>query len=258
MRIERKVGAGVAIVGSLLLAVSGAVPALARSGPSAGFSRPADLRFANVANGTSTGFGGWVFQPTVAATSVTAEFKVPTFTCTSTMSGVAPSAVMLTGSSSSPKFNAAGVLLECVSGTPEAAAAVEVDSGTPTLGTNALSVGDLMKSTIVTSASKTTATIADLTTGHTFKVTKSGAGAASVRELIIDDSLVSATNAQLPVANFGKISFSSGAVGGKPLGSVSPKGAGVNMQTSAKVLQILTGALTGTKLNAFLTTWKHS
>ena len=30
------------------------------------------------------------------------------------------------------------------------------------------------------------------------------------------------------------------------------------MQTSKKVLQILTGALTGTKKNAFLTTWKHS
>ena len=255
MRIGRRVGVGVAIVGSLLLAVSGAVPALARSGPAAGFARPAELRLANLANGTSTGFGGWVFQPTVAATSVTAEFKLPAFTCTATNTAVAPAAVMYTGSTTSAKFNAAGVALECVSGSPAAGAVAEVD-GAPSVASNALHVGDLMKATVVTSSSKTTATIADLTAGHTFKFTKSGTGAASVQERIIDDSLVSGTT-QLPVTKFGKISFSAGAVGGKPLGSVTPSAA-VNMETTAKVLQILTGPLTGTKLNAFLTTWKHS
>ena len=244
MRIGRRVGVGVAIVGSLLLAVSGAVPALARSGPAAGFARPAELRLANLANGTSTGFGGWVFQPTVAATSVTAEFKIPTITCTATNTAVAPAAVMYTGSTTSAKFNAAGVALECVSGSPAAGAVAEVD-GAPSVASNALHVGDLMK-----------ATIADLTAGHTFKFTKSGTGAASVQDQIIDDSLVSGST-QLPVTKFGKISFSAGAVGGKPLGSVTPSAA-VNMETTAKVLQILTGPLTGTKLNAFLTTWKHS
>ena len=256
MRIGRRVGVGVAIVGSLRLAVSGAVPALARTGPVARFARPAELRLANLANGTSTGFGGWVFQPTVAATSVTAEFKLPAFTCTATNTAVAPTAVMYTGSSiTSAKFNAAGVALECVSGSPAAGAVAEVD-GAPSVASNALHVGDLMKATIVTSLSKTTATIADLTAGHTFKFTKSGTGAASVQERIIDDSLVSGST-QLPVTKFGKISFSAGAVGGKPLGSVTPNAA-VNMETTAKVLQILTGPLTGTKLNAFLTTWKHS
>ena len=255
MRIGRRVGVGVAIVGSLLLAVSGAVPALARSGPAAGFARPAELRLANLANGTSTGFGGWVFQPTVAATSVTAEFKIPTITCTATNTAVAPAAVMYTGSTTSAKFNAAGVALECVSGSPAAGAVAAVD-GAQFIASNALHVGDLMKATVVTSSSKTTATIADLTAGHTFKFTKSGTGAASVQDQIIDDSLVSGST-QLPVTKFGKISFSAGAVGGKPLGSVTPNAA-VNMETTAKVLQILTGPLTGTKLNAFLTTWKHS
>ena len=131
-------------------------------------------------------------------------------------------------------------------------------NGTETNSTHALHVGDLMKATVTTSATKTTATIAHLTAGHTFRFTKSGTGAAAHQELIIDDSLAnSSTGKQLPVANFGKISFSSGAVSGKPLGSVTPR-TGVNMQTSKKVLQILTGALTGTKKNAFLTTWKHS
>lgn len=256
MRFERKVGAGAAVLGSLLLAVSGAAPALARSAPSAALSGPAGLRFGDAANATSTGFGGWAFSPKTA-TSVTAEFKLPTLTCTSTTSGVGPGTYMVTGSTSSPNFNASGVLLECSSGKLAGAAAVTVD-GTTTFSTHALRVGDLMKATIVTSKSKTTVTVADLTKGDTFTLTKSGKGAAALQEFVIDDSLVSSkTSKQLPVANFGTISFSSGAVSGKPLGSVTPNEA-VNMQTSKKVLQILTGPLTGTKKNAFTTTWKHS
>ena len=256
MRIERKAGTGLAVLGSLVLVMSGAVPALASSGPSAGLAQSARLRFAIAANATNKGFGGWIFTPK-AATSVTAEFKMPTLKCTSTASGLSPGSYMITGTSTAQKFNTAGVLLECNSGKPAAAAAVVVD-GASKIGTQTLHAGDLMKATVTTSATKTTATIADLTAGHTFTLTKSGTGAASLEEAIIDDSLVNtSTNKQLPMANFGKISFSAGAVGGKPLGSVTPKQA-VNMQTGKGVLQILTGALTGTKKNAFLTTWKHS
>lgn len=256
MRIERKLGAGVAMLGSLLLAVGGAAPVLAGSGHSVGLSHVTGLRFANLANSTSTHFAGWAFKPSPVATSVTAEYRVPTLKCTSTTSGVAPISVMLTGTSTATKFNAAGLLLECSGGAPAAAPLVVVD-GTASVGTNPITVGDLIKTTITTSATKTTATVSDLTVGHTFKLTKSGIGAASLEELIIDDSLVTSTGTQLPVANFGKISFTNGAVGGKPLGMVSPRVA-VNMETAAKVLQILTGSLTGTKLNAFLTTFKHS
>jgi hypothetical protein len=255
MRIERKAGTGVVFLGSLMLVMSGAVPALAGSGPSARLPLSAGVRSVDLANATNTGFGGWTFAPK-KATSVTSEFKIPTLKCTSTATGVAPLSAMITGTSSAQKASAAGVLLECASGAPAAAATVIVN-GTESNSTHALHVSDLMKATVTTSATKTTATIADLTAGHTFRFTKSGKGAAALEELIIDDSLVNPSGKQLPVANFGKISFSSGAVGGKPLGSVTPRTA-VNMQTSKKVLQILTGALTGTKKNAFLTTWKHS
>jgi hypothetical protein len=61
----------------------------------------------------------------------------------------------------------------------------------------------------------------------------------------------------LPIANFGKITFTKGAVSGKALGLVTPR-RGVNMQTSKGVLQILTGALSGTAENSLLTAWKHS
>jgi Peptidase A4 family len=256
MRIERKAGTGAVILGSLMLVMSGAVPALAGSGPSARLPLSAGVRSADLANATSTVFGGWTFAPKTA-TSVTSEFKIPTLKCTSTTTGVGPLSAMVTGTSSAQKLSGAGVLLECASGAPAAAATVIVNN-TETNSTHALHVGDLMKATVTRSATKTTATIADLTKGHTFTLTKSGKGAAALEELIIDDSLAnSSTGKQLPVANFGKISFSSGAVSGKPLGSVTPRTA-VNMQTSKKVLQILTGALTGTKKNAFLTTWKHS
>lgn len=256
MRMERKAGAGVAALGSLVLVMSGAVPALASSGPSARLPLSTGVRSVSVTNTTSTGFGGWVFGSTTA-TSVTSEFKIPTLKCTSTTTAVGPLSAMVTGTASAPKDSGAGVLLECASGAPAAAATVIVN-GTESNSTHALHVGDLMKATVTRSATTTKATIADLTAGHTFTFTKSGTGAAALEELIIDDALTStSTGKQLPVANFGQISFSSGAVSGKPLGSVTPKQA-INMQTSKGVLQILTGALTGTKKNAFPTTWKHS
>ena len=61
----------------------------------------------------------------------------------------------------------------------------------------------------------------------------------------------------MPVVNFGKISYSKGAVGGKAIGTVTPRTA-VNMQKGTGTLQILTGAITGTAKNAFTTTFKHS
>jgi len=252
VRIERKVGMIIAGLGSLLLAVSGAVPALAGNGPSAGFSHVTGIRFAGTLNVTSTNFGGWAFG-VKAAKSVTAEFKVPTLKCTSAPRGIAPSSAMLTGSTSSPKFSSAGVVLLCSNGKPVMVPAVIVN-GRQTNSSHVVHTGDLMKTTVTTSSTATAATIADLTTGHTFSFKKSGTGATSLEELI-GDFAVGAT--QLPVVNFGKISFSKGAVGGKAIGSVTPRQA-VNMQTSANVLQILTGAITGTAKNAFTTTFKHS
>ena len=254
MRINRKVGASIAVLGSLLLAASGAVPALAGNGPAAGFSHVTGIRFAGTVNATSTGFGGWVFGAK-AASSVTAEFKVPTLKCTSATRGIAPSSVMLTGSTTAPKVSAATVLLVCSSGAPVMIPAVTVN-GTETNSTHVVHTGDLMKATVTTSSTATAATIADLTAGHTFSFKKSGAGGKSFEEVIADVSVSQGTT-QLPVVNFGKISYSKAAVGGKAIGTVTPRTA-VNMQTSTGTLQILTGAITGTAKNAFPTTFKHA
>ena len=254
MRIERKVGASIAVLGSLLLAASGAVPALASNGPAAGISHVAGINFAGTTNATSTGFGGWVFGAK-GAKSVTAEFKVPTLKCTSATSGIAPSSALLTGSTSSPKVSAATVLLVCSSGAPVMVPAVIVN-GTETNSTHVVHTGDLMKATVTTSSTATAATIADLTAGHTFSFKKSGTGGTSFEELVIDSAAAKGTT-QLPVVNFGKISYSKAAVGGKAIGTVTPRTA-VNMQKSTGVLQILTGAITGTAKNAFPTTFKHA
>lgn len=253
MRIERKVGATVAVVGSLLLALSGTAPAFAHTGHSAGL-RFGGLRLANTLTATSTGFGGWVFAPK-AAKSVTAEYKVPKLKCTSTATGVGPIAVFLTGKSSAPTFNAAGLLMECSSGKAVMQAAVEVD-GKAKGGTVPPVAGDLIQATITSSTTKTTATVKDLTKGHTFTVTLSGKGAAPLQQLIIDDSLANGTT-QIPLANFGTNTFTSAAVSGKAIGTVTPRTA-VNMQTAKKVLQISAGPITGSKKNMFTNTWKHS
>jgi hypothetical protein len=253
VRIERKVGASVAVVGALLLAVSGAVPAVAHSSPSAGLAQAAGLRFADTANTTSTSFGGWVFG-SKTATSVTTEFKVPVFGCGENENGVGAFAIFDTGTTSAPKFNAAGLILDCAVIGGEAAAVVV--NGTIAVASQQVFFGDLLQATIVSSATKTTATVKDLTAGHTFTLTRSGAGGAPLQERIGDDAELLGGH-QLPVGDFGKIMFTKGAVSGNPLGSVTPRG-GVNMQTSKGVLQILTGALSGTAKNSFLTTWKHS
>jgi len=253
VRIQRKVGAIIAGLGSLLLAVSGAVPALAGNGPTAGLTGVTSIRFAAKANATSTGFGGWVFGAK-AAKSVTAEFKVPTLKCTSTTSGILPFAALQSGSAASVKTSGGGVALACQGGSPAVAATVVVNNTQSIDQTNVVHAGDLMKATVTISATKTTATIADLTVGHTFTFTKSGTGGTSLDEAIIDSAV---GNPQLPVVNFGKISYSKGAVGGKAIGTVSPR-QGVNMETSAHVLQISTGAISGTAKNAFTTTFKHS
>jgi hypothetical protein len=256
MSIGRQIGVTVAVLGSLLLAVSGAIPALARSDSAAGHSRPTGQGLTDLTSVTSTAFGGWVFR-SKAATSVTAEFKTPALKCTTATSGVVPVVAMTTGTTSAETFNAAGLRLQCLKGKAVGAPVVHVD-GTVTAGSQKVAAGDLIKATVTTSATKTTATVADLTTGHTFKLTKSGKGAPALSEGIIDDALVSKkTSKQLPLANFGKIAFSAAAISGKAIGSVTPRVA-IKMQTKAKVLQIQVGPITGTKKNAFVTAWKHA
>jgi hypothetical protein len=134
---------------------------------------------------------------------------------------------------------------------------VIVNNSQSTDGIDTVHAGDLIKATVTISASKTTATVLDLTKGHTFKFTQSGAGGTTFQEGIIDDGITLNGTKRLPVANFGTITFTKAAVSGKAIGLVKPQMA-FNMVNKKKVLQILTGKITGAKRNSFTTTFKHS
>ena len=257
MQCSFRLRASFGAAASLVLVLIALSPALARDNSSAAFSTlGTHTAFSAItAKGTSKAFGGWVFARK-GATSVVSKFKLPSLKCTSRLRGVGPGTFMVTGTSKAPKQNVAGVVMDCSGGTPAAQAVATVDGAT-TRSPHALFVGDLMKGTVTTSATKTTATIQDLTAGHKFKLTKTGAGAASLKEALIDDALITSTHKQVPVANFGTIRFTAGKVGGKPLGSVKLRKA-FNMETSTHILEILTGGLTGKTKKDFTTTWKHS
>jgi hypothetical protein len=120
--------------------------------------------------------------------------------------------------------------------------------------------GDLMKATVTTSSTAATATIADLTSGHRFTLTKSIAGAPGLTAEIGTDTVFQPGGASLyPITDFGAVHFSAAKVKGKPLGSTP--GRGYNM-VSGNQLRVQTGPLTGggsaAAHNVFTSTWKHS
>lgn len=224
-----------------------AVPALASG-------RRDTFRALRSTNATSTSDAAWRFTEK-GATSVTAEFQSPSVKCTSTSTAVLPGVAMGTGAPPNTKVNLSGVRYTCYKGKLGAQATAEVDGAATTVFKDVVP-GDVIRATVTTSAKTTTATVADTTKGHTFTVTKSGPGGTSYAEDVWDDSLGAGSN-QFPVTDFGTISFSAAAIGGTALGLVSPPGTAYNWESNAKVVKVVTGALTGTTKNAFTTTWKH-
>lgn len=246
MRVNRTVSAGVAVLGSVVLAVSGAVPAVARSGPPAAFAPVAD----GVANQASHTFAGWYFG-VQGAPSVSAEFRVPAVPCTGTAAGFQPQAVMTNNNT----LAAAGVSVRCENGSQVNRPFVEWDNSVRH-GGHPVFVGDLMRATVVMSATTATPALEDLTAGHTFRLSMSEAAAgAPLAEYVMAGDIGNMN--PLPVPDFGAVRFTSGSVGGKALGSVRPRRA-YNWVSSSNVLQVLTGPIGGAGLNAFTTTWEHS
>jgi hypothetical protein len=252
VRIERKIRTSVAVLGSLLLAAGGAAPALAGNGAPAKLAHTTGVRLA-IANGTSTKSAGWLFRPAAPPTSVTAEFTVPLLRCTTTLSGFAPIASLSTRAGT---FDFAAVQTLCEIAA-ERVTPVLVLNNVETNGSNFLFPGDLVKMTATISATKATVTVQDLTKGDRFTFTKSGPGGTGFGAFVGDNRLETPAHAMVPFVNFGTVTFTNGAVSGKPLGSVTP-GKALNKVTAKGVLQILTGPLTGTNKDSFGTTFKHA
>jgi hypothetical protein len=234
--------------GSLAGAIAGVAPALA-----------AGHAHANAAaNGRMNFFAGWVFSQK-GATSVTSEYVVPAPHCTSTSTGASAGSFLYTKVSGKSSLNAANVILYCFSGRPVLAAGVQFGDQV-TFDSHKPVPGDLMKTTVTTSSTATTASIQDLTAGHAFTLKKSTSGAPGLRAEIGTDTILKPGGASVyPVTDFGTIHFSAGKVKGKALGSTS--GRGYDM-VSGNQLLVQTGPLTGggsaARHNAFTATRKHS
>ncbi|MHB1582442.1 MAG: hypothetical protein ACYCU7_17315 [Acidimicrobiales bacterium] len=191
-------------------------------------------------NVADTSFAGWTFIAN-ATKSVTAEYTVPTLTCSGTRSGIAPGAFVDAGSPSAVKFDAAQVVMECINGQPVMRAAVEVNSVSNSSSAT-IYPGDLIKVAVLTSATETVAKVVDMTSGHTFHFAKTGAGEPALQEYLIDNSVLARNGNNLPVVDFGALTFRSAEISGVPIGSVTPRGA-YDLDSPKQVVEIHTGPI---------------
>lgn len=199
------------------------------------------------ANGTSTAQAGYILTTPPASSSVKATFSVPTLTCTSTNSGIAIGAFVF----SSTQLYAAAVFAECTSGTAsytgvlQAAKKTEATTFTP-------APGDVIKVSASLSASSSTVTLKDISQSQSATLTKTGGTPA---DTMAGMDALSTSKSQLPVPDFGTVSFSKGKIDGE---TVAASGAqAFNMETSGGVLQIKTSALDSTG-RSWTETFKHS
>jgi hypothetical protein len=241
-------------------------PAIARSGRQAVGGRLAARSLHR--NLTDHSFAGWRFT-TKADDTIAAKFRVPKLSCGRTTAGVSPGVLMATGAASHPYESGAFLEMECEAGQQVMQTYVVVNCisfcSTEKAGP-APHVGDTMEVGVTRSGGHVTqVAVGDLTPHHKFSLSDAANGAFGLLYTeLIDDDLIDAGR-ELPVANFGTLSWSSGTItagststpiGSVPIGSTGREG--YNMTSKTNVLQISTGAIGGTSKNAFTTTWKHA
>ena len=222
---------------------------------------------ASSANAHDQFFAGRSYQEAGPAL-VSAEFVVPSLTCTSTNTGVAAGAFVYTTTSAGKTgsagtlVSAASVQLFCLHGDPTPLPVVEVE-GRQTYGSSRPHVGDKMRAVIIDSAQGLGVTLQDLTKHHTFTLGRSApsatATAAAIGEVPLRGVPTLTPGPLYPITDFGSIRFG-GRVNGKLLGAAG--GTAFDMRSGSNVVQIRTGPLTGSgpkrSRGAFTTIWKHS
>jgi hypothetical protein len=203
---------------------------------------------ARSAHGHSASFAG--YQVTVAATTATTTFTLPSLTCTSTYSGIVPNITFTNFTTS--EFTSAGVYAQCLGGVPNYGASVEINDRFSPL-TPTLNAGDKIKLTLKVSATATTATITDATDGSSVKSTVKGpGGGGSFTGASVGDSAVGSPPA--PVSQWNKIVFSGTTFNGASL-STYTAAFGSDMYNGA-TLQILAGNVAAN--GNFTTTFFHA
>jgi hypothetical protein len=194
-------------------------------------------------NSSSTSFAGYVTRP-AGLSKVSAVFVIPRVTCGASDQGVAPG-IFLAGTTA---FSGVATLAVCHSGAASYTVAIIINNVESHVLT--ISGGDKVKGSVSETASRTSVSFKDVTTGVSKAATGSG---GAVTEALLGDDSVLVNSVQVPVPTFRTNAFTSCLVGTAALGSTSP--VAFNMKTSGGVLQIVTSALTGG--NAFTETFKH-
>lgn len=197
---------------------------------------------------TSTNWSGYAATGANGAfTSVTTTFTQPAVTCTS---GDQYSSfwVGLDGYSSN-SVEQTGTEADCVGSIPEYSAWYEMYPKFPVTYTNTVKPGDVITESVTFSGSKSyTLTLTDSTEGWTKTTTASSSkGARSSAEVIAEAPY---SGGVLPLADFGKVSFSGSTVNGATLSSSNP--IGIDMVSSSGAAEATTGSLSG---GSFSITW---
>jgi len=197
---------------------------------------------------TSTNWSGYAATGAKGAyTSVTTTFTQPAVTCTS---GDQYSSfwVGLDGYSSN-SVEQTGTEADCVGSTAEYSAWYEMYPKFPVTYSNTVKPGDVITESVTFSGTKNyILTLTDTTEGWTQTTTASSTkGVRSSAEVIAEAPY---SGGVLPLADFGKVSFSGSTVNGATLSSANP--VGINMVSSSGAAEATIGSLSG---GSFSITW---
>ena len=185
---------------------------------------------------SSPEYAGWITTDVPASASAGTTFTVPQATCTSADIGLVIPGVGLPTASS---IIASGVSVDCQkAGAPAVYKAVTDINGVVTQLHVAVQPGDSITTSLTVTASATTGTFADVTTGK--KTTIKGEGGKATGSCVGIDGQEENSSAN-PVPDFGKVVFKDSALDGKSIRAAAAFA--LNMATANGVLQIRTGAL---------------
>jgi hypothetical protein len=197
---------------------------------------------------TSTNWSGYAATGSNGAfTSVTTTFTQPAVTCTS---GDQYSSfwVGLDGYSSN-SVEQTGTEADCIGSTASYSAWYEMYPKLPVTYSTTVKPGDVITESVVFSGSRSyTLTLTDSTEGWTKTTTASSSkGVRSSAEVIAEAPY---SGGVLPLADFGKVSFSGSTVNGAALSNSNP--VAIDMVSSSGAAEATTGSLSG---GDFSITW---
>jgi hypothetical protein len=197
---------------------------------------------------TSTTNAGYSFA-VASSSAVTATFKVPTLTCTPTVTGIGPYVSLENNAS---RYSYPWLLAECVNSTPVYLGNLTLNGNNSVLG-NPVAAGDLIHLSVSMTSKATKITFADATTGVSGSET--GPGATATFGFVGVGPIYDSTDTLEGVPAFGHLAFSGVKVGGQTLASTTP--VSYNRVTTTSVVQVTTSSI-GASGTSFGLTFNHS